>query len=440
MRRLLLAAAAVTLASASALAQNATAVPNYGTASLSGGFSGDPYTVNMTAGGNIDASSLGSSCVGDISNAPDFELTFTPGNLPLYMSAVADRDVSLVVNLPDGSWLCDDDSAGNLNPGLTLYSPSSGVYDIWVGDLSGASPSATLYISELGYQGSSSGSTSSAIDLSASPYFGSVSLSSGFSGDPHSVSISAGGSNAASSAAVGCAGMVGGAPDFNLMYTAGSLPLYISASSNDDVTLLVNGPNGSWYCDDDSGAGPLDPGLYWAKPASGTYNIWVGRLSGSGTVDATLYISEVDFYTQGDGGGSSGIDLSASPVYGNVTLNSGFTPDPYTLSLTPGGSNDASAVDASCAGQVGSAPDVGLEFTSGNLPLYIYVESGEDTTLVVNTPDAAWICDDDSGAGLNPGLSFKAPQSGRYDIWVGRFGDAGGAATLKISEVQFPRD
>ena len=157
-------------------------------------------------------------------------------------------------------------------------------------------------------------------------------------------------------------------------------------------------------------------------------------------VDATLYISEVDFYSGNDGGSASGIDLSASPVYGDVSLTSGFTPDPYTLSLTPGGSNDASAVDASCAGQVGSAPDVGLEFTSGNLPLYIYVESGEDTTLVVNTPDASWICDDDSGVGLNPGLSFKAPQSGRYDIWVGRFGDAGGAATLKISEVQFPRD
>jgi hypothetical protein len=37
-------------------------------------------------------------------------------------------------------------------------------------------------------------------------------------------------------------------------------------------------------------------------------------------------------------------------------------------------------------------------------------------------------------------VSFKAPESGRYDIWVGRFGDAGGSATLNISEVQFPRD
>lgn len=441
MRRLFLAAAA-TFASASALAQNATAVPNYGSTSLRAGFNDDPYSVSLTAGGSIDAaSSLGGACVGDISNAPDFELTYTPGNLPLYLSAVADRDVSLIVNLPDGSWLCDDDSAGNLNPGLTLYAPGNGVYDIWVGDLSGASPSATLYISELGYQGGGAAAAAGdGVDLSAEPYYGSVTLSSGFTEDPYSVSLSAGGANDAASVAVGCTGMVGGPPDFNLDYTAGSLPLYVSASSNDDLTLLVNGPDGSWFCDDDNGAGPLDPGLYWPKPSSGTYNIWVGRLSSSDLVDATLHISEVSFHTNSPGGAAAGIDVGAAPVYGDVNLTAGFTPDPYTVSVTPGGSNEASSVNASCTGQVGSAPDVDLYYTPGSLPLYIYVESNDDTTLLINTPDGEWICDDDSGSGLNPGISFKAPGSGLYDIWIGRFGDAGGSATLNISEVQFPRD
>lgn len=260
MRRLLLATAAATLAAASALAQNTTAEPNYGSASLQGGFGNDPYTVNITAGGSIDASTLGFACLGDISNAPDFELTFSPGTRPLYLSAVADRDISLVVNMPDGTWACDDDSAGNLNPGITLNSPDSGVYDIWIGDLSGAGPATTLYISELGYQGASA-ATSNAVDLSAEPYYGSISLSSGFSDDPYSVSLSAGGANDASTVATGCVGMIGGPPDFNLNYSAGTLPLYISASSNDDLTLVVNAPNGSWYCDDDSGAGPLDPGV-----------------------------------------------------------------------------------------------------------------------------------------------------------------------------------
>jgi hypothetical protein len=443
MRFLLVVAAAAAFACSGASAQNATAEPNYGKAALSAGFAGDPYAVAITAGGSIDATSLGGSCLGSISNAPDFELTYTPGTLPLYLSAVSDRDVSLIVNLPDGSWSCDDDSAGNYNPGLTFYSPKSGVYDIWVGDLSEASPAATLYISELGYQGGNGGGAiTNGVTLGADPYYGSVTLASGFTGDPYSVSLSAGGSNDAASVAVGCTGMVGGPPDFNLYYTAGGgLPLYISASSGDDLTLLVNGPDGRWYCDDDSGANPLDPGLSWAKPQSGAYNIWVGRLSTSDLVDATLYISEVDFYAAaGNDAAAGGIDVGAAPVYGDVTLSSGFTPDPHVVNVTPGGNNDAATVNSACSGMVGSAPDVDLYFTAGNLPLYVFADSADDTTLLINTPNGDWICDDDSALGLNPGVVFKAPASGLYDIWVGRFGDASGSATLNISELPFEAD
>ena len=444
MRSWFVAATVVACAWSTASAQNATAVSNYGSASLQAGFSGDPYTVALTAGGSIDAaSSLGGACVGHISNAPDFELSFSPGTLPLFLSAVAGRDISLIVNLPDGTWACDDDSAGNFNPGLTLYSPQSGTYDIWVGDLSEEGPSATLYISELGYQGGiSSTSTSGGIDLLAEPYFGEATLVSGFTDDPYPVFLTAGGANDISTVVNGCVGMIGGPPDFNLNFTPGNLPLYLSASpgAGDDLSLVVNAPDGNWYCDDDSGAGPLEPGLSWAKPQSGLYNIWVGRLGASDPVDATLYISEVSFQTGSLGGAGGGIDVGAAPVYGDVTLSGGFTPDPYTVALTPGGINDASTVNSACTGQVGGAPDVDLYFTPGSRPLYIYVESGDDTTLLVNTPDGEWICDDDSGSGLNPGLVFKAPASGLYDIWVGRFGDAAGSATLNISESAFPAD
>ena len=40
--------------------------------------------------------------------------------------------MTLVVNLPDGSWLCKDDFQGT-NPGLVLPRPMSGQYDVWVG-------------------------------------------------------------------------------------------------------------------------------------------------------------------------------------------------------------------------------------------------------------------------------------------------------------------
>jgi hypothetical protein len=439
----LLAAAASVALGAGAYAQSPDGEPTYGSVTLEAGFSDDPHAVSITAGGDIDASGVG--CVGMIADAPDYDLYYTPGDLPLYLSAESGSDVSLIVNLPDGSWACDDDSAGNLNPGLTFDSPQSGLYDVWIGAVGdGANGAeATLYISELGYGADgSSGGGATGIDATGTPYFGEVSLTSGFSEDPYSVYISAGGSNDASSLGGSCVGAIGGPPDFNLTYSAGSLPLYLTATSDSDVTLVVNAPDGSWYCDDDSAGSGTDAGLTWSKPQSGLYNVWVGHYSGSGgeTVEATLNVSETGYHTTRAGGAATGIDPGAEPAYGNVELTAGFTPDPYTLDLTPGGDNDARSVDESCAGQVASAPDFDLYYTPGAFPLYIYVESDDDTTLVINTPDGEWICDDDSGVGLNPGVGFKAPAAGLYDIWVGRFGGAEGSATLNISETNFPRD
>ncbi len=444
MRTWMAAAALAAIGAAGAWAQDPSGEPYYGSVSLSAGFANDPHEVAISAGGSVDASALGAGCVGMIGDPPDFDLTYEAGTLPLYISATSDSDVTLVVNLPDGSWACDDDSAGDLNPGLRFDNPQSGLYDIWVGDLGGAGgmPAATIRISELGFAHGSGAADASGVDINGTPYFGAVSLSAGFTDDPHSVYISAGGSNDASALDPSCVGMIGDSPDFNLTYTAGGFPLYLSATSDADLTLVVNTPNGTWACDDDGADSPLDPGLTWAKPASGLYNIWVGHYDSGDTVDSTLNISETGYHTTraaGAGGGAS-IDPGAAPVYGDVRLEAGFTPDPHAMTLTPGGAMDARSVDPSCAGQVGSAPDVDLYYTAGAFPLYIYVESDEDTTLVVNTPDGSWICDDDSGAGLNPGLGFKAPASGLYDIWVGRFGDAGGTATLNISETTFPRD
>ena len=45
-----------------------------------------------------------------------------------------------------------------------------------------------------------------------------------------------------------------------LNYRAGSYPLIISVASRSDTTLVVNGPDGSWYCDDDGGNYGLNSG------------------------------------------------------------------------------------------------------------------------------------------------------------------------------------
>ena len=61
--------------------------------------------------------------------------------------------------------------------------------------------------------------------------------------------------------------------------------------------------------------------------------------------------------------------------------------------------------------------------------------SNSDPTLVINTPDGQWACDDDSGGDADPAFKFDDPQSGVYDIWIGVYGEAATAeATLTISE------
>ena len=135
---------------------------------------------------------------------------------------------------------------------------------------------------------------------------------------------------------------------------------------------------------------------------------------------------------------ASAQDSNARPNYGELSLRTGFTPDPRVVAVQSGGPIDAARIDSRCAGFISNAPDVRLNFQGGSsLPLVISVASGADTTLVVNAPDGSWHCNDDGGAnGLNPGIRFNNPMSGRYEIWVGTYaGPSNHAAQLEISEL-----
>jgi hypothetical protein len=151
-RRLTIAAslAAVALI-APASAQDMNADPNFGTVNLSGGFTPDPYVVQVRSGGSLNAESLSRDCKGFISQAPDVRLNYNSGSLPLIISVAASADTTLVVNAPDGRWYCDDDAGVNgLNPMVRFNSPQTGRYEIWVGTYGNATlQPARLAISEL---------------------------------------------------------------------------------------------------------------------------------------------------------------------------------------------------------------------------------------------------------------------------------------------------
>lgn len=132
-------------------------------------------------------------------------------------------------------------------------------------------------------------------------------------------------------------------------------------------------------------------------------------------------------------------NFNARPNFGEVTLRTGFTPDPRVIPVVSGGSLPASNAAGGCRGFISNAPDVRLQFQAGsNLPLIISADSNEDTTLVINGPDGRWYCDDDGGVnGLNPSVRLNNPRSGRYEIWVGSYRSGVNArARLHISEIR----
>ena len=131
------------------------------------------------------------------------------------------------------------------------------------------------------------------------PFSGTLTLGAGFSGDPRTIPVTAGGGNDLNLSEVRdhCTGYISDRPDFRLNYRAGDgFPLIFSVDAPVDTTLVVNGPDGRWYCNDDRNSGDVDPAIRFTSPQSGQYDVWIGTFQRYEPRDlprARLFISEV---------------------------------------------------------------------------------------------------------------------------------------------------
>lgn len=297
--RALAAAAALALIAAPAYAQriNTGATGAYGQTQLRAGFEPDPFSVSVLGGGAIDSTSVNAECnAGYLPQRASYTLRYTANTAEyptLYIGAFSDADTTIAVRGPNNQWICNDDANG-LNPMVSIDSPRSGRYQIFVGRFGAQNETAqaTLYVSETGASGvvGDAGGGASP-DWSLEPAYGTLELAAGFMPDPHQIAIAAGGDIDASS--VGCVGWVAAAPDYRVNWTAGStgLPLIFSAQSNADTVLLVNDAEGNWLCNDDTNG--VNPAISITTPASGQYDVWVGTYMRGDLQDSTLSISEM---------------------------------------------------------------------------------------------------------------------------------------------------
>jgi len=271
----------------------------FGHIDLAAGFLPDPATVTISAGGVVPVIGLGPDCVGHVAQKPDYSINWSGNTENLHIMFKPDspeNDATLIIYDPNGNWICNDDrNYSSIDPEVILMSPAEGTYFIWVGSYyEDIFIPGTLSISEMGFTDSDF-----TLDWLQDPNFGSVDLSAGFLPDPFEVNITSGGAVDVYSDLVvdACIGWASEAPDLRLNWTGEASELFIYFLAEDldaDTTLIINAPDGMWYCNDDAHPDTFNPLIQFFNPEQGQYDIWVGSYQEDSFHFGTLKISEIE--------------------------------------------------------------------------------------------------------------------------------------------------
>lgn len=223
-------------------------------------------------------------------------------------------------------------------------------------------------------------------------------------------------------------GHITAAPNFSLSYDDRGMgrDLEIRVQGTCDTTLLINGANGAWSFNDDTNE--MNPALRLAGAPSGRYDIWVGTY---GDVACSATVTAETFNGAGAQTGSACPDWSLGGAQWNVT-----TGQRDQRPVQAGGPLNMfeDTCDNPAHGYLTAAPNFSLYFDDQGQAstLDINVTGSCDQTLLINNPSAEWVFNDDA-VDLQPGVSIPNAPSGRYDIWVGAFGQAGCESTITVN-------
>jgi hypothetical protein len=122
--------------------------PAFGSISISIGDYA-PQMLRGTAGGPVSLSAVDSSCRGTADVRPSHVIMASGPLSALHIQVQASADSTLMVQLPDGRRLCDDDSGGSLQAMIETSTIAGPVY-VWVGSYSGGMFPYALSVSQVG--------------------------------------------------------------------------------------------------------------------------------------------------------------------------------------------------------------------------------------------------------------------------------------------------
>ncbi len=219
------------------------------------------------------------------------------------------------------------------------------------------------------------------------------------------------------------------APSFTISYDSRNTgyDLDFRVESQCDTVMLINDAGAGWHYNDDED-GTLNPRLRLAAAPSGIYDVWVGTF-GQQTCAATLVMES--FPASSPSGACPDWSLGGA----ELRLTSGQF---IERSVIAGGSVNLFSNDCGTGGHghVAEAPDFTLYYDGQNSggALQISVQAQCDTVLLVNDPGTGWSFNDDH-ISLDPQITLQGARDGRYDIWVGTYGDALCEATMNVASV-----
>lgn len=256
--------------------------PAYGGGSLSGG---GPLTLGGVAGGPVELSRVDGSCRGYAQPSPSHVINFSGG--PIRLTTVGTSgDATMMVRLPDGRTMCDDDGGEGNNPLIDAVT-SGGRLEVWVGSYSRSAVTYTLM--------ANGGGGGGGVVVAPPPMgggggalFGTLTAGPGMR-DPVIGTGRFGGPIPASSIGGSCRGSVTAAPTHVVNVTSYMPNLRFVVNGDADTTLMVQYPDGRFACSDDEGGYPHP--LVEGPSAPGTVRVWIGAYSSGTTGNYTLGVT-----------------------------------------------------------------------------------------------------------------------------------------------------
>lgn len=282
---------------------------------LHAGYIMDPYLLPVVGKAARPAGDLAKTCTGFTGAEPSVTVNWSGKTDQLNFFLYSDSDGVLAVQLPDGSFVCNDDAgARTIEPLVTVRNPAPGAYRVYAGSAQKDQPAlGFLAVSQMALDDAKL----AGLDLSgmlrqrAHPVaeslqqldprqllltrdavFGSADLQSGFK--PVSVFAAGGGDIAAIRVAdkkLVCAGYLSAVPSYTFTWTGSPQAMRLYLEGLKDTALAVVTPDEKVLCGMNAADTNANPVVDIPAPSAGKYQVYIAAMEPDTVVGGKLTIT-----------------------------------------------------------------------------------------------------------------------------------------------------